>query len=199
AVLAAGLRWGAMVAGGADSYGYISQAALWHRGLPIVRQDVVGASPWPDPAETWAPLGYRPSPHERGAIVPIYPPGLPLLMALFQTIGGFCAAFLVVPISGALTVWLTFVLGRRVVGAAGVALWSAVLVSTSPVFLYQLMNAMSDVPVTAFWSLALVLAIIGRPLASGLAASIAIAIRPNLVVLAPVPAGRPAPARPGSR
>jgi hypothetical protein len=187
AISAAGLHWGAMVAGGADSYGYLSQAGLWRQGRLIVHQDLVDSSPWPDAAETWSPLGYRPSPHQRDAIVPIYAPGLPLLMALFQAVGGYCAAFLVVPFSGALTVWLTFVLGRRVFGASGVALWGAILVATSPVFLYQLMNAMSDVPATALWTLALLLAVMRRPLGSGLATSAVILIRPNLLLLAAVP------------
>jgi hypothetical protein len=186
AVLAAGIRWGAMVAGGADSYGYVSQAGLWLQGRLTVQQDIVAATPWPDAAETWAPLGYRPSPHQRDRLVPIYAPGLPLLMALFQKVGGYCAAFLVVPLCGALTVWLTFVLGRRVFGAPGVALWGASLVATSPVFLYQLMNAMSDVPVTAFWTLALVLAVMRWPFLSGMAMSVAILIRPNLGPLAVV-------------
>jgi hypothetical protein len=183
-VLYAGLNWGALVAGGADSYGYVSQAGLWRQGLPIVHQSVVRPSPWPWAAETWTPLGYRPSPKLRDAIVPVYAPGLPLLMALMQAIAGACGAFLVVPLCGALTVWLTFTLGRRLFDAPAVALWGAALVAASPVFLYQLMNAMSDVPVTAAWMLALVLAVIGRPLASGIAMSVAIAIRPNLTPLA---------------
>jgi hypothetical protein len=182
----AGVRWGAMVAGGADSFGYVSQAELWRQGLPIVKQDIARTSPWPSAAETWAPLGYRPSPHIPGAIVPAYAPGLPLLMAFSQILAGFCGAFLVVPVCGALTVWLTFVLGRRLFDASDVALWGAALVATSPVFLYQLMNAMSDVPVTAFWLLALVLVVMRWPLSAGLAASVAIAIRPNLVPLAVV-------------
>jgi Dolichyl-phosphate-mannose-protein mannosyltransferase len=186
AVLVAGIRWGAMIAGGADSYGYVSQAGLWPQGLPIVEQDLVRESPWPDAAETWAPLGYRPSPHRRGAMVPIYPPGLPLAMAAFQAIGGYCALFLVVPLCGALTVWLTFALGRRLFSDDSVALWGALLVAASPVFLYQLMNAMSDVPATAFCTLALWLAVAGRPLGSGFAVAMAIAIRPNLAPLAGV-------------
>jgi len=186
AVLLLGLRFGAMVAGGSDSYGYVSQAGLWRQGLPIVRQDIARASPWPDAAETWAPLGYRPSPRERGAIVPIYAPGLPLLMALAQAICGFCGAFLIVPLCGALTVWLTFVLGQRVFGDDAVALSAALLVATSPVFLYQLMNAMSDIPVTACCTLSLVLALARRGFWSGLAMSAAIAIRPNLAPLAAV-------------
>src|SRR5262249_11797340 len=136
ALVAAGLRWGAMVAGGADSYGSISQAGLWLQGDLVVQQDIVRPSPWPDAAETWSPLGYRPSPHQRDRLVPMYPPGLPLLMALAQAVAGYCGAFLVVPLCGALTVWLTFVLGRRVFGNVGVALWGAALVATSPVFLY---------------------------------------------------------------
>ena len=95
-------------------------------------------------------------------------------------------AFLVVPLCGALTIWLTYVLGCRVFDAPGIALWGACLVATSPVFLYQLMNAMSDVPVTAAWTLALVLTLSRRPLAAGLAMTVAIAIRPNLVPLAGV-------------
>ena len=46
-------------------------------------------------------------------------------------------------------------LGRRLFGAPGTALWGAALVASSPAFLYQLMNAMSDVPVMAAWTLAL--------------------------------------------
>jgi hypothetical protein len=184
AALGAGLRYGAMVAGGADSYGYVSQAGYWQRGGVVVQEDVIRPSPWPGAALTWAPLGYRPSPNHTGAIVPLYAPGLPLLMALFQRVAGFCGAFLVVPLCGALTIFLTYQLGRLCFGRPGVALWAAALVATSPVFLYQLMNAMSDVPVTAAWTLALVLAIARRPLGAGLAMSAAIAIRPNLAPLA---------------
>ena len=186
ATLCAGLRWGVMVAGGADSYGYISQAGYWQRGSVVVREDVIRPSPWPGAALTWSPLGYRPSPNQPGAIVPLYAPGLPLLMALGQLIAGFCGAFLVVPLCGALTIWLTYLLGLRVFDAPGIAVWSAGLVAASPVFLYQLMNAMSDVPVTAAWTLALVLTLGRRPLAAGVAMSVAIAIRPNLAPLAGV-------------
>ena len=80
----AGLRWGAMVAGGADSYGYVSQAGYWQRGGVVVQEDIIRPSPWPGAALTWSPLGYRPSPHRPDAIVPLYAPGLPLLMALAQ-------------------------------------------------------------------------------------------------------------------
>src|SRR4029078_2796390 len=113
--------------------------------------------------------------------VPMYAPGLPLLMAAAQVFAGFCAAFTIVPLCGALTVWLTFVLGRQLFDAPRIALAGAVLVAVSPVFLYQLINAMSAVPATAFWTLAVVLAVTRRPLGSGAAMAVAIAIRPSLV------------------
>ena len=79
AVAYAGLRWGVLVAGGSDSYGYVSQAELWRRGTLVVRQEIVRRTPWPLAADTWTPLGYRPSPHVRDGYVPLYAPGLPLL------------------------------------------------------------------------------------------------------------------------
>ena len=114
AALGAGLHWGALIAGGSDSYGYVSQAGLWQRGSLVVHEEMIPASPWPLAAATWTPLGYRPSPKLPDAIVPVYSPGLPMLMALGQTIAGYCGAFLVVPLCGALTIWLTYLLGRRV-------------------------------------------------------------------------------------
>ena len=145
---------------------------------------MIRPSPWPGAPLTWAPLGYRPSPNrprrDRAALragATAADGDVPVDRRLLR-------AFLVVPLCGALTVFLTYELGRRVFGRPGIALWGAALVATSPVFLYQLMNAMSDVPVTAAWTLALVLAIARRPLTAGLAMSAAIAIRPNLAPLA---------------
>ena len=65
------------------------------------------------------------------------------------------APFLIVPACAALMVWCTFLLGRRldddVTGAA-----SAVLLACSPIFLYQAVQPMSDVPAAALWLAALV-------------------------------------------
>jgi hypothetical protein len=183
AALYAGIHWGAIVAGGADSYGYVSQAGLLVQKRLEIQQELARTSPWPSPLDTWTPLGYRDAPDRADAIVPLYPPGLPLLMALFQLAGGFCAAFLVVPIFGALTILLTYALGRRLFANPSIAIAAAVFVATSPVFLYQLMNPMTDVPVTAAWAFATLLVAMGYPTGAGLAASAAILIRPNLVLL----------------
>ncbi|HEV3141323.1 MAG TPA: glycosyltransferase family 39 protein [Vicinamibacterales bacterium] len=185
-VLFAGVRWGSTVAGGSDSYGYVSQAGLWRQGTLTIHQDVVGEFAWPFAHQTWTPLGYVPAGDSPDAIVPSYAPGFPLLMMLAQIVGGYCAAFFVVPICGALTVWSTYELSRRVFGRPAVALGGALLVAASPVFIFQLMIPMSDVPVTAAWTLALVLAAANRPLSAGLAAAAAVAIRPNLAPLAMV-------------
>lgn len=183
-VLYLGVQFGSTVAGGSDSYGYVSQAERWRTGRLVQQQDIVRESPWPWADQTWSPLGYRPRPDRRDTIVPLYPVGLPLLMALFQVAAGYCAAFLVVPCCGALLVWLTYVLGTRLFDRPLVALLGALLVAASPVFLYQLMNPMSDVPAAAAWTLALALAVSGWPLSSGVAMGALLMIRPNLAPLA---------------
>src|SRR5262249_44610778 len=96
-------------------------------------------------------------------------------------------------------VWLTFLLGERFFARPAIAVAAAALVATSPIFLYQLMNPMTDVPVTAAWTLALVSAVGRRPgpageessgpLVAGLASAIAILIRPNLAPVALALAG----------
>src|SRR5688572_16166336 len=48
------------MAGGADAYGYVSQADLWLRGSLAVQQPWVAEVPWPDAKWTFTPLGYRP-------------------------------------------------------------------------------------------------------------------------------------------
>jgi hypothetical protein len=96
--------------------------------------------------------------------------------------------FSVVPLFGGLTVGLALLLGRRIGGDA-CGLMTALLVLTSPVFLFQLMKPMSDVPVTAWWLMAIWLASRAKPLLiflGGLAAAAAIFTRPNLVPLAAV-------------
>ena len=169
AVLYAGVTLGSTVAGGADSFGYISQAGLWQAGGPTIQQDIVGDSPWPDAASTWAPLGYLPSGAVRGVIVPTYAPGYPLLVAAAQFAAGYCAGFLVVPMCGLLTIVATYLLARRIFPGRLIALGASLLVATSPVFLSQLMNPMSDIPVTAAWAAALALAVWNYPLCAGAA------------------------------
>jgi asparagine N-glycosylation enzyme membrane subunit Stt3 len=184
AAAALGLRFGTFAASGADSYGYVSQADLWLDGRLIIDEPLADQAEWRNANWTLTPFGYRPG-DDRGTMVPTYAPGLPMVMALFKAVGGGDAAFYAVPLLGALAVWLTFVLGRRLGGPqAGVLAAAALLVS--PTFLFQLMWPMSDVPAMAWWLAAMVLTITGTPAllaAGGLAAAMATLTRPNLVVL----------------
>jgi 4-amino-4-deoxy-L-arabinose transferase-like glycosyltransferase len=146
-VLAIGLACATYVAGGADAYGYISQSKLWLAGSLTQPQPFVRGMPWPNLDWTFAPLGYRPAP-SGGALVPTYAPGLPLLMALATLAAGECGPYLVVPILGASTVWLTYRLGVRL-GSHTWGLAAAILLAASPTFLWMLMWPMTDVPMTA--------------------------------------------------
>ena len=74
AAMAVGLVKGTRVAGSADSYGYVSQALLWLKGLPVQAEPLAAAVPWPLAEWSLSPLGYRPG-VETGVIVPTYPPG----------------------------------------------------------------------------------------------------------------------------
>ena len=188
AVVGLGFWKGAFVAGGADSYGYLSQARLWAHGTLQIEQPIMTAVSWPFSDMSLAPLGYRPAPHGP-FIVPVYAPGLPMVMAVFERVAGSEAVFYVVPLLGGVAVWATYLMGTMIAGPM-VGLAAAVLLATSPVFLYQLMSPMSDVPVTAWWALCLALLPFKRraaTLAAGLLAGIAILTRPNLVPILCVP------------
>ena len=77
-----GVHYGSFAAAGSDSYGYVSQARLWLSGIPRVEQPWVQDFPWPNREWMFAPLGYRPFSPD-GTIVPTYPAGLPMIMAVF--------------------------------------------------------------------------------------------------------------------
>jgi hypothetical protein len=187
AVLSVGIANNSWGAGGSDSYSYVSQMDLWLAGNLKVPVTMAGQVPWPNALATFTPFGYSAVANE-SSITPITGAGLPLLMAAFKTIGGHAAAFLVVPITGALLVWTTFLIGRRVASDL-IGISAAWLVATSPTFLMMFKSQMSDVPAAAFWALA-AYGMLGTSLRcaalAGLAASAAILIRPNLVPLAAV-------------
>jgi hypothetical protein len=188
ATAAAGMLLSTRTAGGADSAGYLGQAARWRDGSLRVEEVWIGRSPWPAAAATWCPLGSSPAPDGQ-TLVPRYPPGLPLLLAAAEAAGGPSAVWAVVPVLGALLVagvgWLAARLAGPVAG-----LVAASTAATSPTFLFHVVQPMSDVPAAAAWTAAVALAMRGTTLGAGcagLAAGAAVMIRPNLVaLLAPV-------------
>lgn len=180
---------GAHVAGGSDSYCYLNQAELFARGMAVEPQPLSADAPWPDPAWNFVPAGHIPAPGPAGAIVPICPAGYPLMMVPARAIAGRTGMFMVVPLMGALAVWLAFLLGRRFAGGPA-GLLSAILLAASPIFIYQVVQPMNDVPAAALWLATLVLAWRASeregfvaPLLAGLACGAALTVRPNLVPL----------------
>lgn len=189
AAMSIGVLWGTRAAGGSDSYCYIGQAVEFAAGRAILVEPLAREIGLPHADLLFAPVGFIPSP--RGGAVPMCAPGLSLLMALAWKAGGDTALHVVVPCLGALAVWCAFLLGRRLQDATTGAC-AALLLCISPVFLYQIVQPMSDVPAAALWSAALASVSRGGPsgqIGGGIAASLALLIRPNLApVIVPLAA-----------
>jgi hypothetical protein len=189
AALIVGIHWGNFLGGGPDSSGYVSEADLWAHG-----QSTIPAPAWANGARwtyaVWSsgPVGYRPTQRPLD-FAPVYSPGYPLMMAVFQKLGGRDAVFYVLPLLGALVVWTSYLLGRSLSNGWGGAI-AALLMVCSPTFLWHLLRPMSDVPVTACWAVALMFALSrGSRYAvlSGIATTAAILVRPNLAPVAVMP------------
>jgi hypothetical protein len=193
-VMAVAIRWNSWVAGGSDSYCYVHQAERWSAAmLQVVRgqspalqvpEPLALEAPWPDATRSFAPAGHVPSSTVAGAVVPICSAGLSIVMAPLLAAGGPRATFLLLPIFGGLLVLATYRVGSRFGWHVGMA--SAILAAASPIFLYQLVQPMSDVPAAALWMLAVAAATgTGRWHAAlgGAASSGAILMRPNLLPL----------------
>lgn len=185
AVTIVGVTRGTHCACGADAYGYVSQARLWLSGHLHLAEPLMATLTWPNREWTLAPLGYRPA-TSFGSIVPSYSPGLPMLMAATVAIlRAPQAVFLVVPLLAALVVGATFAFGRRLDGTT-TGMLGALLVAASPTFLFQLVQPMSDVPVTGLW-IAAAVCVVGESAWSaalaGAVGSMAVLTRPNLVPL----------------
>lgn len=182
-----GIALGTFAAGGADQYGYVSQAYGWASGTLPRPTPLPLTLPFPDSDLMQMPLGYT-SGTQPHTMVPTYAPGLPLLMAA-AIVAGPCGPFFVVPLCGGLFIWCTYLLGRRAAGTLAGAL-AALTVAGSPVVLYQNLNPMSDVPAGAFWTGALAFALGSRrrdTAAAAMLTAIGLLIRPNLLLLAGVP------------
>jgi hypothetical protein len=173
-------------AAGADASGYLSEARAWLRPLPPLHVELL-TQDFPE-LDGWitTPLGWRPAPDSCdscvGVQVPTYPPGLPLLMAIPQVLGGIDGANAIVIASAAAVVWATGMLSG---GVAGVI--AATLIAFTPIFTNQSIQPMSDVPVTAAWMLCFLFMQRQRTVAAGIACAVAVLIRPNLAPLAIVP------------
>jgi hypothetical protein len=173
-------------AAGADASGYLSEAALLTSGRLFHDDPLADAVRGQDPYLT-TPLGWRPAPSE-GRQSPTYAPGLPLLMAIPHALGGITGAAFVVIVCGAIAVIATGLIASQLAGSVA-GILAATLLAFTPVFIYQSIQPMSDVPVTAALMLSFALLCRGGSLdpPAGIACALAILIRPNLAPLAIVP------------
>ncbi len=170
---------------GADASGYLSQAAMG-AGLEWRVEDALSADAnWPLRPDQTAPLGWRPA-RERGWQVPTYAPGLPLLMAVPFALAGDAGGSAVITVSAALAVLATGALAGALAGGMA-GLLAAALLASSPTFLYQSLQPMSDVPITALWITAFWALTAERIGAAGAATALAVLVRPNLAPLAAIP------------
>lgn len=177
------------VAGGLDSYGYVSAAHALASGRLILADPLAAWLPLDRPMDALAPLGWVPS-VDGTAMVPRFPLGLPAVMALFLLALGPQGPFLVAPLLGAGTVALTYGFVRRAIGPLPAAATGAVVAAHPVLFTYAI-QPMSDVPAT-FWALLAVFLIHRprpRPLLGGAAIGMATLTRPPLALVALALAG----------
>jgi hypothetical protein len=180
------IAFGTFSAAGADASGYLSQAAMWAAGRLELSDPLPLLPGWPPDAGISAPLGWNAA-AERGWQVPTYGPGLPLLMAMPLAAGGSLIASVTVAVSAAIAVAASGAIAFRMAGWPA-AIVAAVTLATCPVFIFQAVQPMSDVPVTAAWMVAWWLVLASpRTWLAGLACAIAVLIRPNLAPLALAP------------
>ena len=178
------VRFGSFIAGGSDSYCYLSEARLWAQGWPVVQEPLITQTDGTLGRWTFVPLGYKPG-LTTGTFVPICPIGYPVTMALFLRLFGPGAEMYVVPLAAAGLVFLTGWLGHRVGGEKTGILGSALL-ATSPIFVLQSVQPMSDIPAAFFWLWSTTLVMSSRTwTAAAVVPVVALAVltRPNLAPL----------------
>ena len=133
----------------------------------------------------FSPLGHRPG-VAAGEIVPTYPMGLPVVMALTRSAFGDFGEHAAVPCSA--QPWCSAASCSAAGSTPGsAAWWRRRCVATSPVQLFHVVQPMSDVPAAAWLVLALAAALGDRwpsAVVAGMCLGMAAATRPNLAPLA---------------
>ena len=181
------LRFLLTTIGGADSYGYVSASHVIASGRLI---DPAAIAEWlsaPNRLAIASPLGWAPAVDGSG-IVPTYPLGLPLVMAVFSSIAGSSAVFFVAPVFALITLVLVYRVGRDWFDA-DVALLAVAVVAWNPVFVAYAKQPMSDVPASAWLMAAIFFALqtnLGGGYFAGLCAGATVITRPVLLIAAAI-------------
>jgi hypothetical protein len=177
--------------GGSDSAGYTNTARQIRAGRivePIAGLDALGL---PDRfGGLLTPLAFEEGPRPR-TMVPYYPPGFPLHIALASLLFGWGhGPFIVSPLAAVACLLLTFLIARELGLGVGWALAGAAILAACPVFLFQAVQVMGDVAATAWVAAAVLFALRGRRqdgwgLAAGAALGVAVMIRPANALIVP--------------
>jgi len=179
--------------GGSDSSGYaqIARSILkWEFVRPVTGPDLLGLPN--DFDHIFRPLAFDPGPRP-GTMVPMYPIGFPMLMALGALIAGWeYGPFLVPPVVGLLSILLIYLAGLELGLPRGFSIAGAIMLAASPTFIHYSTQPMSDAA-AMFWSLAAILAALrsrkgdGWALLAGAAFGMAFLTRPsNALLLIPL-------------
>jgi len=181
--------------GGADSYGYVSASERLSAGALVQTEPLAAILPYPEATSAATPLGYVPAARVPNATAPAYPLGLPALMALAAMMFGASAPFYVSLVMGVVLAGTCYWIALRITGLprpfdklrvapSGVegraseresrddrliALAAAAAVSLHPVVFAYAIQAMSDVPATAWYLVAGALLMPKRRWLAGLA------------------------------
>ena len=186
AVLTAGvigwISFLSMTCGGADSYGYVSAAERILRHTLVQEEPLALLLPFADAITAATPLGYTPSTQVPAASVPVYPLGLPALMAGAIALVGREGPFFVAPLMGFVLLGAMYVSTLVLTRDRLVALMATALTAVNPVVFTYAIQPMSDVPAAAFFAMALTLLVYdpSRPWLAGAAAAGCLLIRPAL-------------------
>jgi hypothetical protein len=179
-------------AGGADSSGYLNSARLLYQGK--IRADMRMPSALPADAvsnQVFKPLGFKAL---LGAnhLVPFYPPGFPLHLAVGNWLSEENGTLTVLLITSLVVSALTMAAGRLFGLSDSWNLIAALLMAFNPLFLSYALIPMSDVLATGWCLATVMLAWLAErrnwlACLCGAACSIAVLVRPtNILVLLPV-------------
>lgn len=177
-------------AGGADSSGYLNAAKLLGElqlsavARPLPAEVIAGA-----PDEIASPLGFRPIDHK---LVPVYPLGLPLLIAISQKLFGVeTGAVALLWFHSLLAILLVYAIALELGLSRPAAVISTLLFAFCPLVIFSAVQMMSDLPATVWVSLSVFSLLrtqksLAWNVLAGFAFGVSVLIRPTDIVIFPI-------------
>ncbi len=179
--------------GGADTSGYLNHARSLSRG-DLVKPIPAGVRLGINHAQhlITIPLGYAVGPNP-GTMVPVYPPGFPIHMAVLARVFGWeRGPFLVSPILAVIGLLVFFALARELGLSRKEAMAGTAILAFQPVYVLLALRPMSDMTATTWAGITVLAALSARRRSewgygAGLAFVIGCLVRPtNALLLLPL-------------